>query len=82
MGRLRFGVLMALLAAMWAGYGAWLLDYEPFTAFFVTAAVPAVAVLATAFVVLAVFVPSPWCRAVCPMGELLHLAEPSNNEKL
>lgn len=82
LGRLRFGVLMALLAAMWAGYGAWLLDYEPFTAFFATAAVPAVAVLATAFVVLAVFVPLPWCHAVCPMGELLHLAEPSNNEKL
>ncbi len=78
MGRLRTCVLLALLLAMWLGYGAWLLDYEPFSAFSVASAAPAVLVLAVAFVVLAVFVPTPWCRALCPLGELLHLSEPSN----
>ena len=37
--------------------------------------------LAAAFVVLAVFVPAPWCHALCPMGELLNLAEPSKKQK-
>ncbi len=81
MHRLRTVILAALLLSMWLGVGAWLLDYEPFTAFLFTTAAPAVIVLAAAFVVLAMFVPTPWCQAICPMGELLSLAEPSKIRK-
>lgn len=81
MHRVRTVVLALLLLALWLGFGASLLDYEPFTAFLFTTAAPAVLVLAAAFVVLAVFVPAPWCHALCPMGELLNLAEPSKKQK-
>lgn len=45
MERLRTCVLMALLLAMWAGYGAWLLDYEPLVAFAFGTAAPAALVV-------------------------------------
>lgn len=71
----RLAVLLALLLLLWSGFGAYLLDYEPFGAFFVQTATPAVLILAAAFVVLGVFVPRLWCRAVCPVGALLDLSE-------
>ncbi len=71
----RLALLMALLLLLWSGFGAYLLDYEPFTAFLVQSATPAVIILAAFFVVLGIFVPTPWCRAVCPVGALLELAE-------
>lgn len=75
MRRCRTGVLLALLFSLWAGYGLFLLDYEPFPAFLVTVAPPVVVVLAAFFVVLGLFVSTPWCRTLCPVGELLELAE-------
>lgn len=71
----RFGVLLALLLLLWAGFGAYLLDYEPFTAFLLTSASPAVLALAGGFVVLGLFVPRPWCNGLCPLGALFDLAE-------
>lgn len=81
MRRCRTGVLLALLFSLWAGYGLFLLDYEPFSAFLVTVAPPVVVVLAAFFVVLGLFVPTPWCRALCPLGELLELAETGGRKK-
>ncbi len=70
----RLGLLMLLLIALWAGFGAQLLDYEPFSAFRPDQALPAVLILAALFTVLGIFVPRPWCRALCPLGSLLDLA--------
>lgn len=68
-----FAVLMLLLwTAFWAGS---VLDYEPFTAFFVTTAAPSVMTLAAVIVVASCFVPNVWCKSLCPMGMALTLAE-------
>lgn len=75
MGQVRIGILSALMLALWAGVGAAALDYEPFTAFMINAAAPAVMVLAALFVVASCFVPRLWCRAICPLGQLLDLSE-------
>ena len=75
MNRMRFAVLCILMLLLWGGVGLSLLDYEPFSAFLVTTAAPAVLVLAAAFVVLGFFIPHPWCRMFCPVGSLLNLAE-------
>ncbi len=75
MGRVRTSVFIVLMALLWLGWGGSILDYEPFGAFLIHAAAPAVMILAGTFIVLAVFIPRPWCRAFCPVGELLHLAE-------
>ncbi len=71
----RMSFLMLLLIMLWFGYGVGVLDYEPFTAFTLSVALPGVIVLAALFVLLGVFVPRPWCRCLCPVGTLLELAE-------
>ena len=73
MKRIRLGVLCALLLMLWMGFGAWLLDYEPFGAFQFSSASWAVIALAGLFVVLGIFVPRPWCHLLCPLGELLQM---------
>lgn len=75
MRHVRFGIFSVLMLLLWSGTASYILDYEPFTAFLVTTAMPAVVVLATAFVVACIFVPNLWCKTCCPMGELLSLAE-------
>lgn len=66
--RALFAVLLVLmLSGVWS---AWT-DYELFTAFIFKSASVVVIVLAVVFVVLAVFVPRPYCRFVCPTGTLL-----------
>ncbi len=72
---LRLAVLCVLLLLLWLGVGATILDYEPFAAFMVTSAPVATLCLAGAFVLLGLFVPRPWCQALCPVGMLLNLAE-------
>ena len=72
--------LEIFLAAMTTGFGAWLLDYEPFLAFIFTTASPAVLILAGAFVVTGLFVPRLWCHTFCPVGELFSLAETSSKK--
>lgn len=75
MGRIRMGILSALLLLLWSGVGAFVLDYEPFSAFLLNAAPPAVMALAGIFVVAGCFVPNLWCKACCPIGALLDLTE-------
>lgn len=75
LGRARLGIFSVLMLLLWSGLGCFILDYEPFTAFLVTTAMPAVIALAVAFVLISLFVPNLWCNACCPMGELLSLAE-------
>ena len=75
MRQIRMAVLMILLASLWMGFGLSLLDYEPFSAFIINSAAPAVMILAGIFVVAGLFIPHPWCQCLCPVGALLNLAE-------
>lgn len=80
MSRVRLTATLLLLCSLWMGWGAWLLDYEPFTVFLLAEAAPAVVALAGAIVVLGWLVPNPWCKCLCPVGELLKLAGHSGRE--
>lgn len=66
--RTLWGVLMVYLLTGW--WVAWL-DYELFSAFVVRSAAWGVLVAAGVFIVLAVVIPRPYCRFVCPTGTLL-----------
>lgn len=73
--RIRLGILALLLISLWIGVGASILNYEPFTAFMIHTAPLAVTILASSFIVISMFIPRLWCRAFCPMGQLLDLSE-------
>lgn len=82
MTRVRMAVFCLLMLLLWTAFwGGEVLDYEPFTAFLFTTAMPAVIVLAAAFVLASCFMPRLWCRSLCPMGQLLDLAEDSTSRK-
>ena len=75
MHKIRLCILGILIVLLWTGVGMTILEYEPFSAFMVTTAAPAVMILAGAFVVLGSFIPHPWCQCCCPVGAVLNLAE-------
>ena len=75
--RALWGVLMLLL---WTGLASAWLDWELFAAFSFRAAPPLVTAFALATLVLAVFVPRPYCRFACPTGTLLKLSETFERE--
>lgn len=65
-----WAVLMVLMATgVWASW----MDYEIFVAFVFQAAGWVVLVFAALFMVLAIFVPRPYCRFVCPTGTLFKM---------
>lgn len=66
--RILFAVLIVL---MLTGITSAWMDYELFTAFIWQAANAVVMVLAVIILILAVFIPRPYCRFVCPTGTLL-----------
>lgn len=68
-------ILLVLLGLMWLGTGFELAEYEPFAAFLLDKADSVVMVLALLFVVLSVWIPRPWCRMMCPTGQLLQWCE-------
>lgn len=79
MSRIRLVCFALLMFVLWTALGgAEILDYEPFTAFFITTATPAVMGLCAAIVVASCFVPNVWCKCLCPMGQTLELAEKNN----
>lgn len=79
MSRIRLVCFALLMFVLWTAFGgAEILDYEPFTAFFITTATPAVMGLCAAIVVASCFVPNVWCKCLCPMGQTLELAEKNN----
>ena len=65
----------ALMLSLWTGLWAGWLDWELFAAFAFRAAPPLLLALAAIVLVLAVFVPRPYCRFACPTGTLFKLAE-------
>ena len=66
-----FGLMWLLWTGLWFDW----MGYEPFAAFFIRDASPAVLGIAGAFVVLSLIVQRPYCRFVCPTGSLFKLAE-------
>ena len=76
MSRIRITVFAIIMLLLWTAFwGVEVLDYEPFSAFMVGTAAPAVIALAGVFVVASCFVPNVWCKSLCPMGQLLNLSE-------
>lgn len=70
--RALWAVLMVLMLS-----GVWFewMDYELFTAFIFTSAQVVVIVLAVVMLLLAIFVPQPYCRFICPTGTLFKVAQ-------
>uniref|UniRef100_A0AB33IWG5 FMN-binding domain-containing protein n=1 Tax=Prevotella sp. GTC17253 TaxID=3236793 RepID=A0AB33IWG5_9BACT len=64
-----------LMAMMLVGVGFSWMDYELFAAFILQSASWVVLALAVVFFILAIFVPRPYCRFICPTGTLFKLAE-------
>lgn len=81
MGHVRLALFSALLFLLWSGLGEAILAHEPFGAFRPQSAPTDVVLLCAAIVVLSIFVPRPWCRALCPLGTALDLAEENGAEK-
>lgn len=67
-----FAVLMVLMLT--GIYFNWM-NYELFTAFIFKSASVVVIALAIVIVILAVFIPRPYCRFVCPTGTLFKLSQ-------
>lgn len=65
-----FAVLMALTLT---GISTAWMDYELFTAFIFQSASVVVIALAVVFVLLSAFVPRPYCRFVCPTGQVFKM---------
>jgi polyferredoxin len=62
---------MLLLFIAWMGLGVGILKYEPFSAFLFQHASWIVLILAGSVLSISVVIPRPWCRFVCPMGQIL-----------
>lgn len=71
----RQALFAALMILMLTGVSFEWMDYEVFSAFIFRSAATVVIIMAVTFVLLAIFVPRPYCRFVCPTGTLLKLAE-------
>lgn len=72
----RLSVFLLLMLLAWTGIAIdGILDYEPFSAFLITTAAPAVIILAVVFIGASIFVPNVWCKCFCVMGEALNLSQ-------
>ena len=73
----RFRMLLwgALMLCLWTGLWVRWIDYELFTAFFVTTAAWGILVAGAIVIVLSAWIPRPYCRFVCPAGTLLRMSQ-------
>lgn len=71
LSHLRRVILLVLLVLMWAGVAFEVMDYEVFSIFLFDKAGQVVIFLALGFLLLSLYVPRPYCRFVCPTGQLL-----------
>lgn len=70
---LRQALFATLMVLMLTGTATAWMDYELFTAFVLQSASTVILLLALVMLALAVYVPRPYCRFVCPTGSLLKL---------
>ncbi len=71
----RDGLWAVLMLLMWCGVFFRWMDYELFTAFLFRQAAPAVIGIAVGFILLSCVVQRPYCRFVCPTGNLLRISQ-------
>lgn len=69
----RMIIWAVLLIFLWLGFFTQWIDHEIFTAFMVKTASPTVIVTGILFTLLALVIPRPFCRFLCPTGTLLRL---------
>ena len=67
----RWGVLVVLTAVVALNPFFELSEVEPFTIFLINSAATSVVVIAAVSIVASIFFQRPWCRLLCPTGELL-----------
>lgn len=72
---LRRGLWAVLMLLLWTGVWLGWMDYELFAAFMVSEAPLWMLIVATAFLLLSVWVPRPYCRFICPTGTLLKISQ-------
>lgn len=73
----RFRMLLwgALMLCLWTGLWVRWIDYELFTAFFITQAAWGMLVAGGIVIVLSFWIPRPYCRFICPTGTLLRMSQ-------
>jgi polyferredoxin len=67
----RTALLFAVLIAMIIGIAFSFADFEAFTVFHPSTAPMAALVIGAVSLLAALWIPRPWCRFLCPLGELL-----------
>lgn len=67
-----------LMLCLWTGLWMSWVDYELFSAFLIEQASVGVIVAGSAFVVLSIWIPRPYCRFVCPTGTILRMSQNLN----
>lgn len=71
----RRGLWALLMLLMWCGVAFVWTDYEPFALFVPSAASVAVIVIASAFLIISIFVHRPYCSWICPTGTTFRAAQ-------
>ena len=73
--RIRNGLWALLMLLMWSGVCFEWMNYEPFSAFIFTKASWIVISIALLFVALSLVINRPYCRFVCPTGNLFRIVQ-------
>lgn len=68
-------VLNVIVLGLWSGVFFRWMDYELFSAFLFRQAAPAVIGVAVGFILLSCVVQRPYCRFVCPTGNLFRISQ-------
>lgn len=71
LNHLRELILVTLLILMWIGVGFELINHEIFSIFLFQQADIVIITLSVIFIVLSCFISKPYCRFVCPTGQIL-----------
>lgn len=81
LSNLRERIFAVIVFLLLIGVSFDLTNVEPFSAFlFQTASVPII-ILALAFLILSIFIPKPWCRYMCPTGQILEIIRKPKKKK-
>ncbi|PXY01981.1 hypothetical protein DF185_04845 [Marinifilum breve] len=65
-------ITLAVFFCLWMGIASDIVNYEPFSAFIFKHASLAVLIIAGISLLISIITPRPWCRFVCPTGQILN----------
>ncbi|MFA8300981.1 MAG: 4Fe-4S binding protein [Hyphomicrobiales bacterium] len=68
-------ITIGIFLLLWLGVGFEILQYEPFTAFIFQNASTMMIILVISIVLISIKVDKPWCRFICPTGQVLKWME-------